>query len=95
MRKSKFSHTKYQAFKNSKSYFMKSNKLPADGLKGLVENWKSDLPSGFIVALLALPLSLGIAAASDFPPIFGLMTAMIGGVVVSFLAGSMLTIKGP
>jgi MFS superfamily sulfate permease-like transporter len=74
---------------------MKTNKLPSDGWKGLVENWKSDLPSGFIVALLALPLSLGIASASDFPPIFGLITAMIGGVIVSFLAGSLLTIKGP
>ena len=74
---------------------MNTKNIPSDGWKGLVENWKSDLPSGFIVALLALPLSLGIAAASDFPPIFGLMTAMIGGIVVSFLAGSMLTIKGP
>jgi MFS superfamily sulfate permease-like transporter len=74
---------------------MNIQNIPSDGWKGLVENWKSDLPSGFIVALLALPLSLGIAAASDFPPIFGLITAMIGGVVVSFLAGSMLTIKGP
>jgi len=74
---------------------METNKLPSDGWKGLVENWRSDLPSGFIVALLALPLSLGIAAASDFPPIFGLITAMIGGVIVSFFAGSLLTIKGP
>ena len=74
---------------------MNIQNIPSDGWKGLAENWKSDLPSGFIVALLALPLSLGIAAASDFPPIFGLITAMIGGVVVSFLAGSVLTIKGP
>jgi len=74
---------------------MKKKFVPSDGWKGLVENWRSDLPSGFTVALLALPLSLGIAAASDFPPIFGLITAMIGGVVVSFFAGSVLTIKGP
>lgn len=74
---------------------MNTERIPSDWLKGLSQNWKSDLSSGFIVALLALPLSLGIAAASDFPPIFGLVTAMVGGVIVSFLAGSVLTIKGP
>jgi MFS superfamily sulfate permease-like transporter len=68
---------------------------PSDWLKGLKENWKSDALSGFLLFLLALPLSLGIAAASDFPPIYGLISAMIGGLVVSFFAGSVLTIKGP
>ena len=42
--------------------------IPADGLAGLKENFKTDAISGFIVFLLALPLSLGIAKASDFPP---------------------------
>lgn len=69
--------------------------LPKDGIQGLKENFTSDAISGFLVFLLALPLSLGIAKASDFPPIMGLMTAMIGGLVVSFFAGSRLTIKGP
>jgi MFS superfamily sulfate permease-like transporter len=69
--------------------------LPKDGIQGLKENITSDALSGFLVFLLALPLSLGIAKASDFPPIMGLMTAMIGGVVVAFFAGSKLTIKGP
>jgi len=74
----------------------KMNAIPSDGWKGLVENWKSDLPSGFIVALLALPLSLGIASASDFPnPLFGVLTAIIGGIIVSFFMGARLTIKGP
>ncbi len=75
----------------------KSNKrfIPADGLAGLKQNFSSDALSGFLVFLLALPLSLGIAGASDFPPIYGLITAMIGGIVVSFFAGSLLTIKGP
>jgi len=71
------------------------NKLPKDGLAGLKENFSSDAISGFIVFLLALPLSLGIAKASDFPPLMGLVTAIIGGIVVSFFAGSRLTIKGP
>ncbi|RXR31548.1 SulP family inorganic anion transporter [Flavobacterium piscinae] len=69
--------------------------VPADGLAGLKENFKTDAISGFIVFLLALPLSLGIAKASDFPPIMGLITAIIGGIIVSFFMGSRLTIKGP
>jgi MFS superfamily sulfate permease-like transporter len=73
---------------------IKSN-IPSDGTKGLIENLTSDITSGFIVFLLALPLSLGIAKASEFPPLMGLVTAIIGGVVVSFFSGSKLTIKGP
>ena len=69
--------------------------IPADGLAGLKQNFSKDALSGFLVFLLALPLSLGIAKASDFPAIFGLVTAIIGGVLVSFFAGSRLTIKGP
>ena len=69
--------------------------IPADGLAGLKENFKTDAISGFIVFLLALPLSLGIAKASDFPPIMGLITAIIGGIIVSLFMGSRLTIKGP
>ncbi len=67
--------------------------IPADGIAGLKENFSSDAISGFIVFLLALPLSLGIAKASDFPPIMGLITAIIGGLLVSLISGSRLTIK--
>lgn len=69
--------------------------IPKDGIAGLQENFKTDAISGFIVFLLALPLSLGIAKASEFPPIMGLITAIIGGMVVSLFSGSRLTIKGP
>ncbi|MBK8668145.1 MAG: SulP family inorganic anion transporter [Saprospiraceae bacterium] len=68
---------------------------PKDGIAGLKENFSSDAISGFIVFLLALPLSMGIAKASDFPPIMGLITAIVGGMIVSLLMGSKLTIKGP
>ncbi len=68
---------------------------PLDGFAGLKQNFSADAMSGFIVFLLALPLSLGIAKASEFPPIMGLITAIIGGIVVSFFSGSLLTIKGP
>jgi MFS superfamily sulfate permease-like transporter len=71
------------------------NIIPADGIAGLKENFKTDAISGFIVFLLALPLSLGIAKASEFPPIMGLITAIIGGLLVSLISGSRLTIKGP
>jgi MFS superfamily sulfate permease-like transporter len=69
--------------------------MPQDGIAGLKENFSTDAISGFIVFLLALPLSLGIAKASEFPPIMGLLTAIIGGLVVSLISGSRLTIKGP
>lgn len=76
---------------------MNNEKLvkPKDGFAGLKENFSADATSGFIVFLLALPLSLGIAKASEFPPIMGLITAIIGGIVVSLIMGSRLTIKGP
>lgn len=69
--------------------------LPKDGWEGLKENFQTDALSGFLVFLLAMPLSLGIAKASGYPMIFGLVTAIIGGIVVSFFMGSRLSIKGP
>jgi MFS superfamily sulfate permease-like transporter len=69
--------------------------IPKEGFVGLLQNWRSDALSGFLVSLIALPLSLGIAAASGFPPIMGVLTAIIGGILVAFFAGSALTIKGP
>lgn len=76
---------------------MNSNKNSSNvqKIKGNESIHSTDIISGLIVSLLALPLSLGIAKASDFPPLMGLITAIIGGMVVSFFAGSKLTIKGP
>jgi MFS superfamily sulfate permease-like transporter len=72
-----------------------SRSIPRTGLPGLFQNWRSDLVSGFLVFLIALPLCLGIAMASGFPPMAGLITAVIGGVLVSRISGSHVTVNGP
>lgn len=69
--------------------------MPLDGIAGLKQNLAADMTSAFTVFLLALPLSLGIAKASEFPPIMGLISAIIGGILVGPIMGGRLTIKGP
>lgn len=56
---------------------------------------KNDLIAGFSVSLIALPLCLGIAFASGFPPVAGLLTAIVGGMLASRISGTFVTISGP
>jgi MFS superfamily sulfate permease-like transporter len=72
-----------------------SSGLPKTGIAGLKENWRADLLSGFLVFLIALPLCLGISMASGFPPSAGLITAIVGGMLVSRINGSCMTVNGP
>src|SRR5687768_10839437 len=74
---------------------MKNLTIPKDGLEGLKEHWRSDLISGFLIFLIAMPLCLAISKASGFPPIAGIYTAIIGGMIVSLFMGARATIKGP
>lgn len=71
------------------------NSIPLDGLAGLVQNWKYDIKSGFLIFLIALPLCLGISLASGVPPMAGIISTVVGGIIVSLLSGSYLTINGP
>lgn len=54
-----------------------------------------DLPAGLAVFLVALPLCLGIALASGAPLYAGLLSGIIGGVVVAWVSGSQLAVSGP
>lgn len=56
---------------------------------------KHDLPAGLSVFFVALPLCLGIALASDAPLYAGLLSGIIGGLVVSLISGSQLAVSGP
>ncbi len=55
----------------------------------------ADLSSGVIVGIVALPLSIAFAIASGVAPEKGLITAAIGGFIISFLGGSKVQIAGP
>ncbi|HWU02262.1 MAG TPA: SulP family inorganic anion transporter [Novosphingobium sp.] len=64
-------------------------KLRRDGL------FSRDLTASIVVFLVAMPLCMGIAIASGLPPEKGLVTGIVGGIVVGALAGSPLQVSGP
>ena len=61
---------------------------------GVFTNLKYDIPAGIAVFLVSIPLSLGIALASGAPLFSGLITGIIGGIIVAPLSGSSLGISG-
>ena len=60
----------------------------------LISNLKCDIPAGIAVFLVSIPLSLGIALASGAPLFAGLITGIIGGLVVAPISNSALGISG-
>src|SRR5690606_9905211 len=61
-------------------------------------NLKSDLPAGIVVALVALPLCLGVALASTGRPdllFSGLIAGIVGGIVVGMISRSAVGVAGP
>lgn len=73
---------------------MKTGQAPQNGIAGL-KHWRYDLSAGLQVALVSLPLSLGTAIASGAPPITGVISAIIAGLIFPFLGGAYVTISGP
>lgn len=67
-----------------------------DTLKGYNrEKLAADLTAGIVVGIVALPLSIALAIASGVNPERGLITAVIGGFLISMLGGSRVQIAGP
>lgn len=58
-------------------------------------NLKSDFSAGLVVFLVALPLCLGIAMASGAPLFSGIISGIVGGLVVGYLSTSHLSVSGP
>ena len=69
--------------------------IPKKGIPGLIQNWRSDLIAAVSVALIALPLSLGIALAAGAPAMSGILSAIIGGVVTTLYRGGHISVNGP
>jgi len=81
------------AAKAAKSFLPKLASTFIEGYR--LADFRRDAAAGLTVAVVALPLSMAIAAASGVSPERGVHTAIVGGLVVSALGGSRFQIGGP
>ncbi|WP_300598274.1 SulP family inorganic anion transporter [Niabella sp.] len=63
--------------------------------KNIFSSLASDIPSSVVVFLVALPLCLGVALASNAPLFSGIIAGVCGGIIVGILSGSQLSVSGP
>ncbi len=68
---------------------------PTLGLRSIRQTWRNDAIAAVSVALVSLPLALGIAMAAGAPPVSGLISAIVGGLLTTFIRGSHIAINGP
>lgn len=59
------------------------------------KHWKDDIVAGFVIFLIALPLSIGIALAANAPASAGILAAIFGGIIGTLFTGSHIVINGP
>lgn len=69
--------------------------MTASSASGPRNLFQTDLTAGLVVFLVALPLCLGVALASNAPLFSGILAGIIGGIVVGSLSGSPLSVSGP
>jgi carbonic anhydrase/SulP family sulfate permease len=77
---------------------MPENNSPSSISLAPLTAWSSlakDLAGGLVVFLVALPLCLGIALASGAPMLAGLVSGVVGGLLVAWLSGSHTSVSGP
>lgn len=56
---------------------------------------RADLTAGLVVFIVALPLCLGLAMASNAPLIAGILAGIVGGILVGLISGSQTSVSGP
>jgi MFS superfamily sulfate permease-like transporter len=67
----------------------------ARSARALFATPREDLLAGTVVFLVALPLCLGIAVASNAPPIAGVVAGIVGGLIIPIVSRAKLSVSGP